>query len=345
MVQLLLILTLLISPAFGKPKPKAVTLGVPAIEMDGGRMLLFDRTFSSEREVRAKRGFWNKLADIVAGEPEFHTFIRPYAVALDSHDRVIITDPGAFGIHIFDFAQGRYKFISHREGKEPLENPQCVAVDAQDNIYVTDSEAGKVFVFSPSGKLARVLGSLKGGEGFFKRPTGVAVDRASGEVYISDTWRHKIYVLDPKGTVLRTIGKNGKEPGEFNFPTDLRLDGDDLIVVDSMNFRIQGFTRAGALKYTIGEIFRPKGLALDSEGHIYVGDGTNHAVQVFDTQGHLLYYFGKGGRGPEEFQAPAGVAIDRNDRIYVVDSLNHRVQVLRYFGPGKFSARNEGAAK
>ena len=37
--------------------------------------------------------------------------------------------------------------------------PQCVAVDAQDNIYVTDSESGKIFVFDPSGKYQRAIGS------------------------------------------------------------------------------------------------------------------------------------------------------------------------------------------
>lgn len=335
MVQLFLILTLLIAPAVAKSKPKPVTVGVPVLEMDGGRKLVFERIFSSEREVRAKRGFWNKLADIVAGEPQFRTLVRPYGVVVDSHDRVIITDPGAFGIHVFDFAQGKYKFISHREGKETLDNPQCVTVDAQDNIYVTDSEAGKAFVFSANGKLARVLGSLKGGEGFFKRPTGIAVDAATGEVYITDTYRHKVYVMDAQGSVERTIGKNGDQPGELNYPTEIRLNGDDLIVVDSMNFRVQVFTRAGAFRYAIGGLFRPKGVAMDSEGHIYVGDGLDNVVRVFDDQGRLLYFFGKPGRGPEEFQLVAGLFIDKNDRIFVVDSMNRRMQVFHYFGIGK----------
>jgi DNA-binding beta-propeller fold protein YncE len=55
-------------------------------------------------------------------------------------------------------------------------------------------------------------------------------------------------------------------------------------------------------------------------------------VQVFDNEGHLLYYFG--GRGTElgQFQLPAGLQIDGHDRIYVVDAFNRRVQVFHYYG-------------
>lgn len=335
MVQFFLILTSLLAPAYGKSKPTAKS--VPAIEMDGGRMLLFERMFTSEREVRAKRGFWNKLVDIAIGEPQFHTLMRPYSVALDSRGRVIVTDPAVGGVHIFDFAEGKYRFISRREAKEPMKVPQCVAVDREDNIYITDPEEGKIFVFSLNGKFLKTIGSLKGGEGFFKRPTGIAVDRESGEIYVTDTWRHKVYVLDAQGNVEKTIGKNGRDPGEFNYPTEVKLAGKDVLVVDSMNFRVQVFDRAGGFRYALTDLFRAKGIAVDSEGHIYVGDGITNRVQVFDEQGRLLYYFGGQGRGAEQFQMVDGLAIDPSDRIYVVDSFNRRMQVLHYYGPGKYS--------
>jgi len=79
-------------------------------------------------------------------------------------------------------------------------------------------------------------------------------------------------------------------------------------------------------------MFRPKGIGFDSEGHLYVVDALWGAVQVFDSQGRLLYYFGQRGTGLGEFQLPAGLQIDNNDRIYVVDSYNRRVQIFRYYG-------------
>ena len=217
--------------------------------------------------------------------------------------------------------------------------PQCIAVDAQDNFYVTDSESGKIFVFDASGKFQHALGSLKGGEGYFKRPTGIAVDSAAQRIYVTDTLRDKIFVLDMQGQVMQTIGKTGTGTGEFHYPTELRLDDHSLLVVDAMNFRVQLVGRDGSFQSIIGHvgdnvgsIFRPKGIGFDSEGHLYVVDGLWGIVQVFDREGHLLYYFGGTGQGLGEFQLPAGLFIDHNDRIFVVDSFNRRVQVFRYYG-------------
>src|ERR1039458_3642043 len=125
--------------------------GPPVLELEGGRRLAYERSFGSEREVKPKRGFWNRVVDVIAGEPDFRNLIRPYSIVTDSHGRVIVTDPGAGGVHIFDFAQQKYKFIQRQDkSQDPMLVPQCVAVDAQDNIYVTDSDSGKIFVFNSS---------------------------------------------------------------------------------------------------------------------------------------------------------------------------------------------------
>jgi len=120
---------------------------LPQLELDGGRRLLYEGSINSEREVRGKKRFWGKVIDFIAGEPDYHTLIDPYSVVTDSQGRVIVTDPGAEGVHIFDFAQHKYKFIRRGKDVDGMTSPQCVAVDADDNIYVTDSYEGKIFVF------------------------------------------------------------------------------------------------------------------------------------------------------------------------------------------------------
>src|SRR5207302_2920202 len=162
----------------------------------------------------------------------------------------------------------------------------------------TDSETGKILVWDANLKYRRAIGSLKGGEGYFKRPTGIAVDSAAQRIYVTDTTRHKIFVLDMQGNVLQTIGKNGTETGQFNFPTELRLNGQELMVVDAMNFRVQVLDRSGQFLYGLGAIgelsgtmYRPKGVAADSEGDIYAVDGIFDTVQAFNRQRPVLYYF------------------------------------------------------
>jgi len=122
-------------------KEKTVEPPPPDLLLDGGRKLHWERSFSSEKEVEGKRSFFTKLVDVVVGEPDHPHLVRPYGIVVDSKGRAIVSDPGANGIHIFDFDNHKYKFIQRRDkdkDKDPMRTPQCIALDARDNIYVTD---------------------------------------------------------------------------------------------------------------------------------------------------------------------------------------------------------------
>ena len=261
-------LLLLLTPLWAAKKETTRVPLPPDLLLEGGRKLTYERSFGTEREVRGKPGFWGRVLNVVAGEPEYREMIRPYSIAVDSRGRAIITDPGAKGVHIFDLEQHKYKFIQRADREnDPMLSPQCVAVDSQDNFYVTDSESGKIFVFDSNGKFKQVLGSLKGGEGYFKRPTGIAVDSAAQKIYVTDTLRDKIFVLDMQGQVMQTIGKHGTGKGEFRFPTELRLDDKSLMVVDAMNFRVQFVDRNGAAEGGHRGNWRFRGPDVPAEGH------------------------------------------------------------------------------
>src|SRR5215471_1791381 len=75
------VLGVLPAPAKDK-KPHQVT--VPVLQLDGGRKLVFERAFSSEKEVETKRGLWKRFVDVVAGAPDFKVMQRPYSIVTDS---------------------------------------------------------------------------------------------------------------------------------------------------------------------------------------------------------------------------------------------------------------------
>ncbi len=330
---------LLASPlgaASGARKASNTAVAVPVITMDGGRRLEFVSAFSSEKELNPKRSFWKRALDFVAGPPDYGRLIRPYGITTDSRGRIIVSDPGAMAVHIFDFEKKKYRRLQRGKGQDIL-SPIGVATDAQDNIYVTDSRSGRIFVFDAEGKFRRFIGSIAKNEGFFKRATGIAIDKQQGELFVADTLRDKIFVMDLQGHVLREFGRPGSGPGEFNFPTELVLQGSELLIVDAMNFRVQILDRQGRFLGQFGErgadmgtLFRPKGIAVDSEGDIYLVDALLEAVQVFGRNGTLLYTFGKTGGGPGEMQLPSGLWINASDRIYVADSYNQRVQIFQF---------------
>ena len=85
------------------------------------------------------------------------------------------------------------------------------------------------------------------------------------------------------------------------------------------------------------QLRRPYGLAVDSQGRIYVADGYLRAVFVFDLAQHRIET--RGGSGRANLALPVGVALDEQDRLFVSDAFNHSVicfapdgKVLAQFG-------------
>ncbi len=334
-------------PAWPRQQEPRDPPAVPALELAGGRRLEFVRAISTEQQVKPNRSLWNRVLDWVAGPAPIHGLLRPYGLALDSRGRVLVTDPEAAMVHILDFEKQKLEEVQPGKGRALL-SPIGVSVDGADNIYVTDSQQALIFVFDPKGKFLRTLG-LQGGAKLFLRPTGIAVDRVGKLLYVADTLGHRVRVLDLQGRLVRTFGQRGMQQGSFNFPTEIAVRGDKVIVVDAMNFRVQTFSPEGHFLHAFGvlgdragTLLRPKGMALDSEGNIYLADGLLEIVQVFTPEGKLLYHFGRSGAALGEFQLPAGIAIDPRNRIYVADSLNRRVQVFQFRGPAAAAAGGGG---
>ena len=75
-----------------------------------------------------------------------------------------------------------------------------------------------------------------------------------------------------------------------------------------------------------GQFDMPWGIAVDSDGSVYVSDWRNDRVQKFDPDGRFLAEF-DGKNGGDGFARPNGLAVG-GGRIYVCDWWNDRVQVL-----------------
>ncbi|MBN2107384.1 MAG: NHL repeat-containing protein [Deltaproteobacteria bacterium] len=76
------------------------------------------------------------------------------------------------------------------------------------------------------------------------------------------------------------------------------------------------------------DFLQPSDVAVGRDRQIYVLDGVNNCVKVFDSQGRFLFAFGSKGSRQGEFSNPLGIAADREGRICVADSQNHRVQIF-----------------
>lgn len=261
---------------------------------------------------------------------------EPLNLTTDSRQRVIVTDPAAHAIHVFDFQAKKYFCIQGGRGRR-LQSPTGVAVDVQDNIYVTDSKLGMILVYGPDGSFLRFIGGRHEEGGDYDTPNGIAIDRKAGRIYLSDTSQHYIFVLDLQGKVLERWGKRGGDavaPGLFKNPTAILISGDQILVRDSNGCRVQTLDSRGNVRRQLRVSFKdcnrqrgPGGMATDSDGNIYVNrdDGS---ISAFDSNRTLLHTFGPTGSRRGEFRQPQGLWIAQ-DYLYVADSQNHRVQMFQ----------------
>ena len=294
-------------------------------------------SIAKDEDVSVRRGFWSRLGNLVVGGPDQRvtTLARPFTAATDAAGRLLVADPGTPGVHLFDLAKKSHDVL-RGPSRLRMRSPVGVDADAAGNIYATDSALGRIYVFDREGRFTRFIGEMKT-EGYFKRPTGLAVDRVRRRIYLTDTLHHSVYVMSTDGRIERSWGRRGEGPGDFNFPTAVALADDRVFVLDSMNFRVQVFTPDGEYLDSFGRaanepggFFRPKGLAVDAVNkRVLVVDAMFEVVQAFSYDGKLAWAFGHGGTAPGEFNLPAGVWVQPDGRILVADSYNGRIQTFR----------------
>ena len=180
----------------------------------------------------------------------------------------------------------------------------CIASDSQGNVYAVNSLG--IFVdplirkITPAGivstvaDLSKYVGSVPtfpGGFDIALNIEGIAVDSA-GNIYVSVTDNNFILKITSSGVVstLAGTGQSGAVNGPGNTAT----------------------------------FNSPAGLAVDTQGNVYVADSGNLLIRKITAAGVVSTLAGGGtlGDGPGNlatFQAPSGVAIDSSGNIYVAD--------------------------
>ncbi|UCE06477.1 MAG: hypothetical protein JSW07_00090 [bacterium] len=81
----------------------------------------------------------------------------------------------------------------------------------------------------------------------------------------------------------------------------------------------------------IQRLNRPRGIAANEKGDVYIADTGNHRIVKLFNPGHDLVFqksVGKKGSAKSQFHGPCGVALDSRGKLYVTDSGNNRVQVF-----------------
>jgi DNA-binding beta-propeller fold protein YncE len=319
----------------GRVWPTPLTQEVPRYRYVG--QLIGEANFKpANGDTGTWRTLWHAIAGIGETAREPVGLQRPQSGVVDEAGRVLVTDVSRNAVFVFDEAGGKLEVWERASRTRRFAAPIGIALGRDGEVLVVDAELGRVF------RLARD-GTPKGefGAGVLRRPTGIARDATRGRIFVADTHAHDIKVFNDDGQLVTAWGTRGDGEGQLNYPTHLAFRDDTLVVSDAMNARVQGFDvigrptlRIGRRGLYIGNLVRPKGVAADDEGNVYVVESMHDTLLVFDRDGQLLLSIGGTGQDVGRFYLPAGVWVDQRNRVFVADMFNGRVVVFQFLGGG-----------
>ncbi len=231
-----------------------------------------------------------------------------------------------------------------------VDSPVGVAVSPDgERIYVSESDGERVIkAFDRDGDLLFSF-APPNTEPAGRAPVYLATDSV-GSVWVSDRLLHTVFVFDSDGTLLDAILGPDLASGDHSStttagwsPLGVRLDeAENLLLTDVAagrhNVRISPAEASQFSQYVLGaagrgrgQLFFPNVAVADSQGRIYVTDGNNGRVSVWDASGNFVRHFGLNS-DDGALNLPRGAIIDKRDRLYVVDAVGQDIKVYDVSG-------------
>jgi sugar lactone lactonase YvrE len=233
--------------------------------------------------------------------------------------------------------------------------PSAIAYDAQGDLFIADTNGNQILESSVAGALTVIAGI--GAQGFagdggpatsalLSSPQGVAV-AGDGTLYVADTANQRIRMIASSG-IITTLVSSG-----LNNPTALALTASGTLLIADRNSNrvlalavgsittlagtgIQGFSGDGG-PATSASLDNPEGVAVGSDGRIWIADSHNQRIRVIATDGTIGTAAGTGVAGYSGDGAPAtaarlslprGVSVLGDGTVVFADSNNQRLRAI-----------------
>src|SRR5438477_2427263 len=193
---------------------------------------------------------------------------------------------------------------------------QQVRIDPQDNMWIVDQMTGYVMKLDPTGHVQMLLGRKPeaipipapaprgdaGGAGargggppgagaqsdVFNRPTDVAWDSA-GNIFVADgIGNARVAKFNSKGVFIKSWGSKGTGPGQFGSVLAIAVDAQgNVYVADGGNKRIQVFDNDGTLKTQYTNVGTPSALCITPGPNQFLYSSNSNPPEDLDAGGEI----------------------------------------------------------
>ncbi len=346
----------------GEDGPAVVaSLNAPAGLAAGPGGVLYIADSGNGRILRLAGG---QLATVIEPSPVGVTLAQPTGIAVDRSGVLYVADAEA-GVVLRRSPDGAVTVVADRS--RGLNRPRDVALGVAGELFVADGRRvwkigaeGSMSLFA-GGSTSAVWGDgVKATSARLDGPIGVAVD-AGGDLYIAEEGRYRIRKVDQTG-LIRTVAGTGESgtDGEEGPATAARLvdpvavaiDGlGRLWIADYLGNRVRRVETDGTIRTIAGNgepgydgdaggaavalLNRPRDIAADGHGNVYVADSLNHRVRRIDAGGGIATVAGSGVRGyagdgglaiNAQLDTPVAVAVDAAGNLYIAEAGNNVVR-------------------
>jgi len=216
--------------------------------------------------------------------------------------------------------------------------PTDIDRDEAGNMYVADRWNSAIRKIAPDGTVSTLAA--------IGDPTGVGVDRKTGNVYAACPGYKNLYQIKPDGSLLQI-------PVTFDTPVDVAVDSHgNLLVVDYGASTIEKITAGTWQKTTLAgtagkydlvngplgsaAFNGATGIVIDGNDNVYIADRSNHCIRFIDMAAkEVSTLAGSSESGYKDgedinarFNYPAQVALDKTGNLYVTDRGNRRIRKI-----------------
>ena len=210
-------------------------------------------------------------------------FRSPRGIALDKNYHVFVVDSENHRVQKFTL-DGKFIASVGTMGNNPLQfyYPKDIAYNSvNDRLYILDGN-DQVQVLDTDFSLCAIFGKHGRENGQFNNPWGITCD-SSGRVFVADTYNHRVQIFTAEKEFVAAFGIRGRKNGELCDPIGVAVDSSKgvIYISERQKERVSLFSVDGTfLSTSVGGGYKC-GLAVDSDGLVYVCNTSKCEVQVY----------------------------------------------------------------